>query len=163
MRWGRKSGSDEWTQATLEALDRHGVTMVSRVPQDISDFCPNYAEQGIEGRRAFWAGLMSSVAKHESTWNPKAKGGGGQWLGLMQISPATWNGYGCSGDMLDGADNMACAVKIASRQVARDNAVVGGKGAWRGVARDWAPLRSPAKRADIAAWTAAQPYCSVKS
>ncbi|TRW98294.1 lytic transglycosylase [Paracoccus sp. M683] len=160
MRWGDRSGSDAWTQATLEALDRHGVQIMSQVPKDIDAYCPGYAERGTNGRRAFWAGLLSAVAKHESTYNPQAKGGGGKWLGLMQIAPATWRSYGCNGQMLDGADNMACAVKIMTQQVGRDNAVVrDGSGGWRGIARDWAPLRSAAKRADIAAWTSQQSYC----
>ncbi len=163
MRWGERAGADAWTAATLAALDQHGDQMVARVPRDIAAFCPGYAQQDEHGRRAFWAGLLSSVAKHESTWNPRASGGGGRWLGLMQIAPATWRHYGCSGNIMDGADNMACAVKIASRQVGRDNAVASADGGWRGVARDWAPMRSPKKRADIAAWTAVQPYCAVKS
>ncbi|WP_303361424.1 lytic transglycosylase domain-containing protein [Paracoccus sp. (in: a-proteobacteria)] len=160
MRWTGRAGSDAWTQATLDALDQHGVTIMSRVPSDVSAYCPAYADQGPEGRRAFWAGFMSAVAKHESTYNPGAKGGGGRWLGLMQISPATWRHYGCDGKMLDGADNMVCAVKIMTAQVGRDNAVVGGSGAWRGVARDWAPLRNASKRADIANWTSQQSYCA---
>lgn len=162
MRWGERAGGDAWTAATLLALDRHGEAMIGQVPRDIAAFCPGYARQDAQGRRAFWAGLLSSVAKHESTWNPRASGGGGRWLGLMQIAPATWRHYGCSGNIMDGADNMACAVKIAARQVGRDNAVASADGNWRGVARDWAPMRSATKRADIAAWTAAQPYCSAK-
>ena len=102
---------------------------------------------------------MSAVAKHESTYNPKASGGGGKWLGLMQIAPATWRSYGCTGEMMNGADNMACAVKIMTRQVGRDNAVARGGDGWRGVARDWAPMRNANKRADIAAWTSQQSYC----
>lgn len=159
MRWGQAAGSDQWTRATLAALDREGVTILSRVPGDIEAFCPNYAELNQAGRKAFWAGLLSAVAKHESTYNPKASGGGGRWLGLMQIAPATWRNYDCSGDIKNGADNMSCAVRIMSRQVGRDNAVAhDGKG-WRGVARDWAPLRNSSKRADIAAWTRSQSYC----
>ena len=159
MHWGATPGSDAWTAATLAALEQHGDAMIAQVPGDIASFCPGYEAQDAEGRRAFWAGLMSSVAKHESTWNPRASGGGGRWLGLMQIAPATWRHYGCTGEIMNGADNMACAVKIASRQVGRDNAVARADGHWRGVARDWAPMRSAKKRADIAAWTAAQPYC----
>lgn len=164
MRWGDRSGSDGWTKATLAALDREGVTILSNVPGDIESFCPNYAELGQPGRKAFWAGLLSALAKHESTYNPTASGGGGKWLGLMQIAPATWRGYDCNGTITNGADNMACAVRIMSRQVERDNAVVrDGSGGWRGVARDWAPMRNASKRADIAAWTSSQSYCTTGS
>ncbi|MFV0385680.1 transglycosylase SLT domain-containing protein, partial [Paracoccus sp. (in: a-proteobacteria)] len=161
MRWSEREGSAAWTKATLAALDREGVTMLSKVPHDIDAYCPNYASLTDTGRKAFWAGLLSALAKHESTYNPKASGGGGRWLGLMQIAPATWNTYDCDGSITNGADNMACAVRIMSHQVGRDNAVArDDSGKWRGVARDWAPMRSPAKRADIAAWTSSQSYCS---
>ncbi|MBM3604836.1 MAG: lytic transglycosylase [Alphaproteobacteria bacterium] len=163
MRWGERNGSDEWTRATLEALDREGVTIMSRVPNDISEFCPNYRQLAEPGRKAFWAGLLSAVAKHESTYNPQAAGGGGRWLGLMQIAPSTWRHYGCDGNIKDGADNMACAVKIMSHQVGRDNAVARDGSGWRGVARDWAPMRNSSKRADIAAWTSSQSYCTASS
>lgn len=160
MRWGERSGSDAWTEATMIALEREGVAMLSSVPHDIAEFCPNYRQLAPTGRKAFWAGLLSAVARHESTFNPQAAGGGGRWIGLMQIAPATWRHYGCEGNIRDGADNMSCAVKIAARQVGRDNAVARDGNGWRGVARDWAPMRSPKKRADIAAWTSSQSYCS---
>lgn len=159
MRWGERQGADDWTRATLAALDREGVTIMSRVPADVQTYCPQYASLDGTGRRAFWAGLLSAVAKHESTYNPQAAGGGGRWLGLMQIAPATWRHYGCDGNIRNGADNMSCAVRIMSRQVGRDNAVAHDGSGWRGVARDWAPMRSAAKRADIAAWTSSQDYC----
>lgn len=162
MRWQHKDGSDRWTKATLTALEREATPMLSKVPKDIKTYCPNYASLGKPGRKAFWAGFLSALAKHESTYNPKAAGGGGRWLGLMQIAPATWRHYGCDGKITNGADNMACAVRIMSRQVGRDNAVVrDGSGGWRGVARDWGPMRSTRKRADIAAWTSSQSYCTV--
>ena len=44
-----------------------------------------------------------------------------------------------------------------SEQVAKDG-MVAGNGSL-GIGRDWAPLRSSQKRADMAAWTSAQPYC----
>lgn len=81
----------------------------------------------------------------------------------MQIAPATWRHYGCTGNIKNGADNMSCAVKIMSHQVGRDNAVAHDGDGWRGVARDWAPMRSDRKRADIAAWTSSQSYCSTES
>ncbi|WEF23599.1 transglycosylase SLT domain-containing protein [Paracoccus sp. S3-43] len=163
MRWGQAAGSEQWTRATLAALDREGVTILSNVPGDIHTYCPNYAELNTTGRKAFWAGLLSAVAKHESTYNPQASGGGGKWLGLMQIAPATWRHHGCDGNIRNGGDNMSCAVKIMSRQVARDNAVAQDGGGWRGIARDWAPLRNASKRADIAAWTSSQSYCQPKA
>lgn len=158
MRWGSRRGSDAWTNELLSALESHGGRLVQVVPADVSAYCPGYLTAGTEERKAFWAGLVSSIAKHESTWNPRASGGGGKWLGMMQIAPSTWRANGCNGEILDGGDNLSCAVRIMAKQVGRDGVIAGG-GA-RGVGRDWAPMRSGAKRADIAGWTRQQAYCN---
>lgn len=159
MHWEGRHNSEDWTRATLAALDAEGAALMSRVPTDVMEYCPSYASQTPENRRAFWAGLLSAVARYESSHNPAAKGAGGKYLGLMQISPATARNFGCGGSMLDGQANMACAVRIASAQIGRDNAIARGNGGWRGVARDWMPLRSASKRAEIANWTRQQQYC----
>jgi hypothetical protein len=165
MRWDSRPEADRWTVATLAALRTEGAVLETTVPADIKAFCPAYESAPPADRRAFWAGFLSAVAKHESTWNPQAKGGGGKWIGLMQIAPQTARAYGCDlpsdKGLTDGAANLACAVKIAARQVGRDGAVVSdGSGDWRGAARDWAPLRSSEKRADVAGWTRQQSYCN---
>ena len=165
MRWDHRPEADRWTFATLAALRKEGAVLESTVPADINAFCPAYASAPPTDRRAFWAGFLSALAKHESTWNPQAKGGGGKWIGLMQIAPQTARANGCDlpsdKGLTDGAANLACAVKIAARQVGRDGAIVSdGSGDWRGAARDWAPLRSAEKRADVAGWTRQQSYCN---
>ena len=165
MRWDHRPEADRWTLATLAALRTEGAVLVATVPADIASFCPAYEDAPPADRRAFWAGFLSALAKHESTWNPQARGGGGRWIGLMQIAPQTARANDCelpSGKGLtDGAANLACAVRIAARQVGRDGAIVSdGSGGWRGAARDWAPLRSSEKRDDVAEWTRRQSYCN---
>jgi len=163
MRWDGQRAPDEaesWTRATLAALETHGAVLPMLVPGDIDTWCPGYPEASLNDRRAFWAGLFSTLAKHESTWNPRAVGGGGKWFGLVQIAPATARAYGCnagSGAALkDGTDNLSCAVRIAARTVARDGVVSAGM---RGVAADWGPFHSRRKRSDMIEWTASQSYC----
>lgn len=162
MRWDFHPEAPAWTAATLSALETDGAALAEIVPDDITIFCPAYPEKSASERRAFWAGLFSALAKHESRWNPAASGGGGRWIGLLQIDPRTARGYGCEADsaseLKDGEDNLACAVKIAVRQVARDNLVAGEDGR-HGIGRDWGPFRSAEKRAEMAAWTRAQSYC----
>jgi hypothetical protein len=140
MQWDHHPEAEVWTESTLVALS---------------------TKDPVEERRAFWAGLLSAVARYESTWNPLASGGGGRWIGLMQISPRSANYYGCEatsvGELKDGEANLECAVEIMSTQVAKDGMVAGGGN--RGIGRDWAPLRSSEKRAAMAAWTREQPYC----
>lgn len=162
MRWDHRPEAARWTQVSLKTLAAHDDALATQVPQDIGAWCPHYPKAGLQERRAFWAGLLSATAKHESTWNPAASGGGGKWIGLMQISPKTARAYGCEAQsaaaLKDGAANLACAIRIMSRQVDRDGLVAGNGN--RGVGRDWAPFRSASKRADMADWTRSQPYCT---
>lgn len=163
MRWDHHPQAEAWTRATLDALRAEGQVLRDLVPEDIEHWCPGYETATPAQRDAFWAGLFSALAKHESTWNPKARGGGGKWLGLLQIAPATARGYGCDlpeAGLFDGRANLACAVRIAAVQVPRDG-LVAGDGA-QGIGRDWGPMRSDRKRADMAAWTRSQPYCAPK-
>lgn len=160
MRWDHVPASDGWTEATIAALESHGQNLVSTTPADIQAWCPGYATSDEEGRKAFWTGLLSTLAKHESTWQPKVVGGGGRWFGLVQISPATARHYGCragSGEALkDGAANLSCAVRILDTTVPRDGVVSRGM---RGVAADWGPFHQQSKREDMRNWMLAQPYC----
>jgi hypothetical protein len=164
MRWDHRPEATIWTTEALAAVDAHPSSLPDVIPADISTWCPGYAEASEAEREAFWVGLMSALAKHESTWNPRASGGGGAWIGLLQIAPGTARQYGCeartSAALKDGAANLDCAVRIASVQVKRDG-MVAGNGA-SGMGRDWAPFRNSAKRADMAAWTRAQSYCQKK-
>lgn len=160
MRWDGVPRSDDWTAASFAALEAHGQPLLSIVPRDIDRWCPAYPEAGTEGRKAFWTGMLSTLAKHESTWNPNAVGGGGRWFGLVQIAPATARGYGCearSGEALkDGELNLSCAIRIAAVTVPRDGVVSAGM---RGLAADWGPFHSSRKREDMRAWISTQPYC----
>lgn len=160
MAWDHRPERAQWTDATLAALRSHGAPLLSQVPGDIAAWCPGYAEASEDERAAFWAGMLSALAKHESTWNPAAVGGGGKWFGLVQIAPATARSYGCaagSGSALkDGVANLSCAVRIAARTVRRDGVVSAGM---RGLAADWGPFHSSRKRTEMANWTRSQSYC----
>ena len=160
MRWDHRPEGEAWTRTALQSLGDHGARLPALVPADIEAWCPAYAAAPESQRKLFWAGLISALAKHESTWRPEAVGGGGRWFGLVQIAPATARGYGCaarSGAALkDGAANLRCAIRIMARTVPRDGVVSRGM---RGVAADWGPFHSSRKREDMRAWMRAQPYC----
>jgi hypothetical protein len=161
MRWDARPEAASWTTKALAAVALHDGELANRVPGDIEAFCPGYQAASLTDRRAFWVGLMSSTAKHESSFNPKAVGGGGRYIGLMQISPRTASQYDCSATsgaaLKDGAANLECAVRIFAPHVADDGQVAGAGN--RGIARDWGPFHDSASRAEIASWTAAQSYC----
>lgn len=161
MQWDGRAEAGEWTAATFAALSTHGAPLVSTTPADITDWCPGYLEGGESQRAAFWSGMLSALAKYESTWNPRAVGGGGRWFGLVQIAPATARSYGCqadSGDELrEGTANLACAIRIAATTVRRDGVVAAGGG---GMAADWGPFHSTEKREAMRGWVRKQSYCS---
>lgn len=160
LRWDHVDEDDAWTAAAMEALQTHGAPLVAHEPADIAAYCPGYPDASDEERAAFWAGLISALAKHESTWRETAVGGGGLWYGLTQIAPGTARGYGCeakTGSALkNGEKNLSCAIRIMAHTVPRDGVVSQGM---RGVAADWGPFHSSRKREDMKAWTRAQPYC----
>lgn len=159
-RWEHRADAPLLTRTALSALKAHGAALTEIVPRDIAAWCPAYSQASNARRRAFWVGFLSALAKHESTYNPRAVGGGGRWYGLLQILPATARGYKCragSGEALrDGPDNLSCAVRIMAHTVLRDGVVSEGM---RGVAADWGPLHNATKRQDMQRWTQAQSYC----
>lgn len=160
LRWKNQSQGKTWTRAAMRAVQSHGTRLVKTVPNDIDAWCPGYPEQDAQGRAAFWAGLLSTLSYHESTWREGAVGGGGLWYGLVQIAPPTARLYKCeakTGEALkSGTKNLSCAVRIMARTVARDQVVSEG---FRGVAADWGPFHSRKKREDMRAWMKKQPYC----
>lgn len=159
-RWEHRADAPLLTRSALSALKAHGAPLIRAVPRDISAWCPGYANGNEARRRAFWVGFLSALAKHESTYDPKAIGGGGRWHGLLQILPSTARGYKCragSGEALrHGPDNLSCAIRIMAHTVPRDGVVSEGR---RGVAADWGPLTVASKRAEMQGWLKAQSYC----
>ncbi len=166
-RWSHRPEATLWTRSALAALGDHGQPLVKMVPGDILDWCPAYPQASHDQRAAFWVGFISALTKHESTYKPRAVGGGGLWYGLMQILPSTARLYKCharSGDALkNGSANLSCAIRIMARTVPRDGVIhaytKSSKRRWRGVSADWGPMRSAAKRRDMAGWLKAQSYC----
>lgn len=162
-RWDDLHLGPLWTRAAMSALEANAPRITEIVPRDIQAWCPGYASNPPELRRAFWAGMMSALAYYESTHRPEAVGGGNRWFGLLQIYPPTARGYGCraqSGSALtDPEDNLSCAARIMNVTVSRDRAVALHDGRWRGVAADWGPMTNSVKRSAMAEWTRSQSYC----
>lgn len=160
-RWDNIDGSRSWSVAILQALRTHANELPDLVPKDIAKYCPAYPSAGRAQREAFWVGLVSALAWHESTHRPTAVGGGGRWYGLVQIYPPTAKFYQCraksGGALKDPEDNLSCALRIMAVTVPRDMVISRGM---RGVAADWGPFHSRRKREDIMSWTRSQDYCT---
>lgn len=162
-RWTHQADHVLWNRAALSALKTHGAGLVKLVPKDVAQWCPTYPTASDADRRAFWLGFLSALAKHESTYRQTAVGGGGKWYGLLQILPGTARGYGCAARtgraLKNGAANLSCAIRIMAVTVPRDGVIYAPGG--RGVAADWGPMRSRAKRADMVGYTRSLPACQM--
>lgn len=162
-RWEHRRDGPLWTRVAIRAVETHGAALLSTVPRDVAEWCPAYEENGAKERAAFWAGLLSTLSRYESTWNPAAVGGGGRWFGLMQIYPPTAEFRNCraqTGEGLkSGAANLNCAVRIMAATVPRDKAIAVKESRWQGVAADWGPIRNDWMRRDMQRWTRGQTYC----
>jgi hypothetical protein len=132
----------------MQALRGHGAPLLSIVPDDIDTWCPAYRPAGDNQRAAFCAGMVSSLAWHESTHREAAVGGSSLWFGLVQIAPSTARLYQCNARSdqapLDGAFNLRCRLRIMASTVSR------------GMAADWGPFHSRTKREDMRDWVNAQ-------
>lgn len=164
-RWDHRPAGRIWTRAAISALKAHGRPVLQTVPRDIADWCPAYPDASQDQRAAFWAGFLSALAKHESTYRQAAVGGGGRWYGLLQILPATARGYKCTAPSREGLkhgpSNLSCAIRILAVVMPRDQVMARKDSRWRGVAADWGPMRIASKRRDIAGWTRQQSYCTI--
>ncbi|WP_245989871.1 transglycosylase SLT domain-containing protein [Litoreibacter meonggei] len=163
-RWDFRPEGRLWTRTTLEALKGHGLPLLTMVPRDMADWCPSYEDNDLQKRAEFWNGFLSALAKHESTWKPRAVGGGGRWYGLTQILPGTARGYKCrvgtGAALKNGSANLSCAVRIMAFTVKRDNAVARkANGKLGGVGADWGPMTKASKRNEMASWLRKQNYC----
>ena len=162
-RWDHRPAGRIWTRSAISALKSHGKPILQTVPRDIAEWCPAYPDASEDQRAAFWAGFMSALAKHESTYRQDAVGGNGRWYGLLQILPATARGYKCLAPSREGLkhgpSNLSCAVRILTVVMPRDKVMASKDKRWRGVAADWGPMRIGSKRKDISAWTRSQNYC----
>lgn len=162
-RWEHRRDGALWTRVVLAAVETHGRDLLTTIPKDIDDWCPAYPENDAQDRAAFWAGFVSTLARYESTFNPRAVGGNGRWFGLMQIYPPTAEFRDCrvqTGEGLRrGSDNLNCAIRIMNITVPRDEAISVKDTRWRGVAADWGPMRTDWMRRDMQRYTKRQVYC----
>ncbi|QBY02600.1 lytic transglycosylase [Rhodophyticola sp. CCM32] len=160
LAWDGQPDGPGWSLAVMSALRGPGAELMDVVPGDITSWCPGYEAGDRAQRAAFWAGLVSALAWHESSWRPRAVGGGGRWFGLVQIAPGTARWRNCevrSGQaLLDGPANLRCGITIMAATVTRDRVISEGM---RGLAVDWGPFHSRRKQEEMQSWVRRQAYC----
>lgn len=158
--WDGSGEGQAWSVAAMRAIDAAPRDLRDVLPADIAEWCPGYLNNPPHLRAAFWVGAVSALVRYESTFNERAVGGGGAWIGLLQITPSTARLYGCdattSEALKDGEANLACGIRIMAQTVARDGVVTAGGG---GIAADWGPMSRESTRDRIRSWVRDQAYC----
>jgi hypothetical protein len=149
----------EWTSFALAAVQDAGLEFLN--PTDAKSFCPN----GMSAHN--WVHLLAAMAKYESGFNPNQEykesftNGGAPIIstGLLQISLASGNGYGCgfssTNDIKDPQKNLKCGTKILKKWVSSDGVISSSKN--KGGARYWSVLRSTGKLSSVKATL--KPWC----
>ena len=161
MRWDHRPEAAEWTRATLIAVAAHDDVLAPACPPTSRPGAQTTNKAAMMDRRSSGPGLLSAVAKYESSYNPNASGGGGRYIGLLQISPRSAAHHGCARHLGQGAEERRCQPAMRRRDMAHavgQDGVVAGKGN-RGVGRDWRPFRKAKPRGEMQAWISQQSYC----
>lgn len=140
-----------WTDLLVDSLEKHGKEMLTMEnPKDFKKYCKGLTK---ENRKEFFVMLISSMARYESSHNPKVtykeifKDQKGKYVisrGLLQLSKESANGsrYQCGikdeNELHDPKVNLECTVKIMNHWVSTDKVIGTDK---KGGARYWSVLR----------------------
>lgn len=176
--WEIKSSDNrEWSEHIYRELPALGPALLSSQPSDAKIFCPNYKNLSQSERKQFWAFFISTMAKFESNFNPKAsltegfKDNTGRYVvsrGLLQISLESSKSYGCgfktAAEIHHPQKNLSCGLKILNHWMKIDGRIASKTNmGWRGGARYWAVLRQGPKDSyrSIVKWNNALPICKL--
>lgn len=164
-----------WNDILYAGIDQYGRELLLNEPKDFASFCSKkFFDLTITERKQFYLTLISSLARYESGFNPKATYTEGFTdrngkrvisAGVLQLSVESGRGYGCplkvTADLFDVKQNLECGVRIANRWIGqRDHVITVSKSPWLGMARYWSPFRNDLKRAALMKKTKALSFCS---
>lgn len=142
---GGSTWDHEWDQLIERSLPR--AMLSTRVPRDVSHFCPRFYQMSDLDKRTFWAYFFQALAGAEAGLDPstsvrhnepevaKIDSVSHQWIrseGLLQLAYEDHRRYGCNFDwksdkrlgvndprktILDPENNLKCGIKILTKQI----------------------------------------------
>jgi len=118
----------DWTQSILKTFDDEKVNSMLNRFIDEDDLgllnCPDYNYASVDEKKDFWIVFFSALARAESGLNQKARSPsmrGHRSYGLLQMAPDTamnsCNLIFIEEEILEGADNLSCGVKLMNWQL----------------------------------------------
>jgi hypothetical protein len=136
-------------------LSKGDYGLADSEPDDIKSFCPKYKSLSDEGRRTFWAHLVTNIARYESSFSTSTtftENNGNTSRGLLQISYGSiddnYKDNGCdvitsASSLMEANKNLQCGFAIISYWVEKDGNLASGNES--GASRYWSTLRKPYK------------------
>jgi hypothetical protein len=118
----------EWTEALSNTLlhEDHKLMLNRFIDEDdLNELnCPDYNYASLEEKLDFWQVFFASLVRSESGLNEKARSPkmrGHRSYGLLQLAPQTAKRFcdltSIENDILDGAKNLSCGIKLLSWQL----------------------------------------------
>ena len=171
LHWDWRKENPAFYLIADDLMSVHGQDLLTVVPKDIDNYCPEYRELNSKQRQLFWVMLLSAIARHESSHNPdcfyqeQIRNKYGERVvsrGLLQISYLSSQRYLPSinrdQDLHVVHTNLLCGIEILKTWVIEDGLISEKKrGKWYGAARYWSVLRSH-KHAEIQGWLKSVEY-----
>lgn len=153
------SDGARWTEIARQAIYAYGDAMLSSPgPNDVGDFCPNFANLPAAQKVNFWLVLLSEMVRYESGFDPTSRyqestmgidpvtGQPVYSEGLLQLSyqdiqPHPYCQFDWSVDRFLGPrdprktifnveNNLTCGIRILERQLQRRNQIAVSRGAY---------------------------------
>ncbi|UOF00900.1 hypothetical protein [Bdellovibrio reynosensis] len=158
--WHYVDRGPAWTEMTLAAIDREGLTAFS--PKDMEEYCPNWNSLTKDQRRTFWLQFSAKLCEIESDFTPTAtyrEKNGTLSNGLFSMSVGDECGMMHEPkDTFDEKKNIDCAIRTMRYNLQRNNYVC--KGLDKGLCAYWGPLRPGRDSgANLKAYTKQLLYC----
>jgi len=166
-RWDWREAHPSYHQIALSEVKTTGAELLDYTPKDYQRYCPEYPQLNREQRSLFWASLLSSIARHESSHNTESayeehiKNREGNFVvsrGLLQMSFESARFYNSElespEELHDPRTNMRTGLLAIKKWVLADGVIAhqGKDGKWQGAARYWSTLRTNWKSEEIRSW-----------
>lgn len=167
LKWDWREGHLTYHQIAMEEVGRYGRALLYTTPRDYKRYCPRYPELTPQQRQLFWASLISSIARHESSHKTESayqedilNSAGNKVMsrGLLQMSFESARYYNPAlkrpEELHDPRTNIRTGVLAVKKWVTTDG-VIGvqeSNGKWKGAARYWSTLRTNWKSEEIRSW-----------
>ena len=165
--WDWRRDHPEYHETAKAHILECAPQLLTTVPKDITNYCPDYSQRSAEERLEFWGLFLSVVSWMESSHRTEhfyeeigiidSTGNNVTSRGLLQFSYESAKGYLPSLSSPEDLHDPNISLKvgaIALKKFITSDCVIssGKKGSWKGAARYWSVVRNNPKHVQIQDW-----------